>query len=87
MQTIMPGTNLINGPWGLAINDKGNSAQVFVSNVFDGTVTRLDRSFKGSGVTVDKGTTIASGYTFALSAGAIVVGPAGLFYDKKKDVL
>ena len=87
VQTITPGTNLINGPWGLAINDKGNSAQVFVSNVFDGTVTRLDLSFKGSGVTIDKSTTIASGYTFALSAGAIVVGPAGLFYDKTKDAL
>jgi hypothetical protein len=87
VQTITPGTNLINGPWGLAINDNGNSAQVFVSNVFDGTVTRLDLSFKGSGVTIDKSTTIASGYTFALSAGAIVVGPAGLFYDKRKDVL
>jgi hypothetical protein len=87
VQTIAAGTNLINGPWGLAINDKGNSAQVFVSNVFDGTVTRLDLSFKGSGVTINKSTTIASGYTFALSTGAIVVGPAGLSYDKKKDVL
>jgi len=87
VQTITPGTNLINGPWGLAINDKGNFAQVFVSNVFDGTVTRLDLSFQGSGVTIDKSTTIASGHTFALRAGAIVVGPAGLFYDKRKDVL
>jgi hypothetical protein len=87
VQTITPGTNLINGPWGLAINDEGNSAQVFVSNVFDGTVTRLDLSFKGNAVTIDKSTTIASGYTFALSPGAIVIGPAGLFYDKKKDVL
>ena len=87
VQTITPGTNLINGPWGLAINDKGNSAQVFVSNVFDGTVTRLDLSFKGSGVSIDKSTTIASGYTFALNPGAIVVGPAGLSYDKKRDVL
>jgi len=87
VQTITPGTNLINGPWGLAINDQGNSAQVFVSNVFDGTVTRLDLSFKGSGVTIDKSTTIASGYTFALSTGAIVIGPAGLFYDTRKDVL
>jgi hypothetical protein len=87
VQTITPGTNLINGSWGLAINDKGNSAQVFVSNVFDGTITRLDLSFKGSGVTIDKSTTIAAGYTFGLNADAIVVGPAGLFYDKKKDVL
>jgi DNA-binding beta-propeller fold protein YncE len=87
VQTITPKTNLINGPWGLAINDKGNSAQVFVSNVFDGTVTRLDVSFSGAGVTIDKSTTIASGYTFALSVGAIVIGPAGLAYDKKKDIL
>ena len=86
VKTIAPNTNLINGPWGLAINDKGDSAQVFVSNVFDGTVTRLDVSFKG-GVTINKSTTIASGYTFALSVGAIVIGPAGLFYDKKKDIL
>jgi hypothetical protein len=87
VQTIAPGTNLINGPWGLAINDKGNSAQVFVSNVFDGTVTRLNLSFKGDAVTIDQSTTIASGYTFALNPGAIVIGPAGLFYDQKKDVL
>jgi hypothetical protein len=87
VQTIAHGTNLINGPWGLAINDKGTSAQVFVSNVFDGTVTRLDLSFKGGGVTIDKSTTIASGYTFAFSTSAIVVGPAGLFYNQKKDTL
>jgi hypothetical protein len=86
VKTIAPKTNLINGPWGLAINDKGDSAQIFVSNVFDGTVTRLDVSFKG-GVTISKSTTIASGYTFALSVGAIVIGPAGLFYDNKKDIL
>ena len=84
--TIAPNTDLINGPWGLAINDQDDSAQVFVSNVFDGTVTRLDISFKG-GVTIEKSTTIASGYTVALSVGAIVIGPAGLFYDPKKDVL
>jgi hypothetical protein len=72
---------------GSAINDKVTSAQVFVSNVFDGTITRLDVSFKGAGVTIDKSTTIASGYTFALSPGAIVIGPAGLFYNKLKDTL
>jgi DNA-binding beta-propeller fold protein YncE len=87
VQTIAPMTNLINGPWGLAVNDNGNSAQVFVSNVFDGTVTRLDMSFSGSNVTIKKSTTIASGYLFGLSVGAIVTGPAGLFYNKAKDVL
>jgi hypothetical protein len=78
----------INGPWGLAINDQGETAQLFVSNVFDGTITRLDVSFKHGTVKV-MGTpqTIASGYSFGLDPGAIVVGPAGLAYDSVKDVL
>jgi hypothetical protein len=33
---------LLAGPWDLAINDRGFIAQVFVSNVLSGTVTRLD---------------------------------------------
>src|SRR5262249_32102713 len=34
----------INGPWGMALNDLGMTAQLFVSNVFDGTITRLEVS-------------------------------------------
>jgi hypothetical protein len=34
--------NLLNGPWDLTINDEGERAQVFVSNVLSGTVTRID---------------------------------------------
>ncbi len=87
VQTIAPETNLINGPWGLAINDQGLAAQVFVSNVFDGTVTRLGVSFNGTTATIKSSTRIASGYTFALSPNAIVIGPAGLSYNKTKDTL
>ena len=43
---------LINGPWGLAINDRGGSARLFVSNVFDGTITRLNVTFGNGGITV-----------------------------------
>ena len=32
----------LDGPWDLAINDQGNHAQVFVSNVLNGTITRID---------------------------------------------
>ena len=38
---------LLNGPWDLAVDanaDDGNSPDVFVSNVLDGTVTRLDQA-------------------------------------------
>jgi len=85
VDSITTGTN---GPWGLALNDKGKTAQLFVSNVFDGTVTRLEVSFaKGSFSVVGSPTTIASGYAFGLDAAALVVGPAGLAYDSKHDIL
>ncbi len=78
----------INGPWGMAINDQGQTAQLFVSNVFDGTITRLDVSLEDGHVTVmGAPLTIASGYSFGPDPTAIVVGPAGLAYDSKKDIL
>lgn len=81
-------TTGINGPWGLAINDQGNTAQLFVSNVFDGTITRLNVSFKkGNFSVVGSPTTIASGYAFAPDAAGVVVGPAGLAYDSASDRL
>jgi len=85
VDAITTGTN---GPWGLAVNDQGDSAQLFVSNVFDGTVTRLKVSFKkGVFSVVGAPTTIASGYAFGLDASALVVGPAGLAYDSASDRL
>jgi len=79
VDSITTGTN---GPWGLAVNDLGDSAQLFVSNVFDGTVTRLNVSFhNGSVSVVGSPTTIGSGYAFGFDPAALVVGPAGLAYD------
>ena len=63
------------------------TAQLFISNVLDGTVTRIDVSFRAGFNTVDSPTTIASGYAFAPDSAGLVVGPAGLAYDSKKDVL
>src|SRR5262249_55674936 len=82
--TIMTGTN---GPWGLAIKGQDNGALLFVSNVLDGTVTRIEVSFKGGFNTVGSPTTIADGYAFGPDDAGLVVGPAGLAYDRKKDVL
>ena len=85
VDSITTGTN---GPWGLAVSDLGDSAQLFVSNVFDGTVTRLNVFFhKDSVSVVGSPTTIGSGYAFGLDTSALVVGPAGLAYDSQHDRL
>src|SRR4029077_18616808 len=80
-------SKLINGPWGLAINDRGFGAQLFVSNVFDGTVTRLDVTFDNGGVSVSDAVKIGSGYGFGPDSAAVVLGPAGLAYDAFRDIL
>jgi hypothetical protein len=80
--------NLLDGPWDLTINDLGNRAQVFVSNVLNGTVTRINLRTTHSGkIAVESMTRIASGYGAARNAAAVVVGPTGLAYDRSKDVL
>jgi hypothetical protein len=78
----------INGPWGMAINDKEDHAQLFVSNVLDGTITRLEVSFAHDSFSV-VGTplTIAHGFAFGTDPTAVVVGPAGLAYNKGRDIL
>lgn len=77
----------LDGPWDLAINDNGGHAQVFVSNVLNGTVTRLDVAVGTTGVTVLDKTTIAWGYTVMPNAAAVVLGPTGLAFDEASDTL
>jgi DNA-binding beta-propeller fold protein YncE len=78
----------VNGPWGMAINDQGDEAQLFVSNVLDGTITRIEVSFDhGSFALVAPPLTIAHGYRFGPDPTAVVVGPAGLAYDGDTDTL
>jgi hypothetical protein len=80
---------LLDGPWGLTINDRGSQAQLFVSNVLSGTVTRIDLKVPrhGDHVVVENMTPIASGYTHRSDPAALVVGPQGLAYDAKRDLL
>jgi hypothetical protein len=80
---------LLAGPWDLTVIDEGFTAQIFVSNVLSGTVTRLNVSmdFSGENFTVNSKTQIASGYTFRTDPNALVVGPTGLAYDPLTDVL
>ena len=77
----------IQGPWDSALFDEGGKAEFFVANGLSGTIARLDLEVTASGVTVDKVTQIASGYTFQCDSTTFVDAPTGLVYDAKKDVL
>jgi len=73
----------LDGPWDLAIDDDGALAHIFVSNVLNGTVSRLDVAVNYKGVTLLKKTTIATGYTHVPNAAAVVLGPTGLAFDEE----
>jgi hypothetical protein len=80
--------NLLDGPWDLTIHDQGELAQVFVSNVLSGTITRIDLRIPNKGnPIVQNMTQIASGYGHACNTAAVVVGPTGLAYDAARDIL
>ena len=82
-----PFTTKLDGPWDLTIDDQFDHARVFVSNVLNGTVTRLDLAITASTMTVNAETVIASGYTFQENDAALILGPTGLAYDPEDDVL
>jgi uncharacterized protein YjiK len=65
----------------------GNTALVFVSNVLDGTVTRLELDVANNTVTAKNLTKIASGYMHKLDPAVLVIGPSGLAYDPHQDAL
>ena len=75
------------GPWGMAVADRGSYAQVFVSNVLDGTVQRINLHFTYHGLAIANPVTIASGYPHGASAAAFELGPGGLAYDASRDLL
>ena len=82
-----PYTAGLDGPWDLTIDDEFDHAHVFVSNVLNGTITRLDLTVAAAFVTVTKATVIATGYTVQPNSAALIVGPTGLAYDARDDVL
>ena len=80
---------LINGPWGMAIHEEGNQAQMFVSNVLSGTVVRFDLSFyeNSDAVQIRQKLVIASGYQHRGDPAALELGPSGMAYDAANDIL
>jgi hypothetical protein len=86
--TTLTSSTKLDGPWDLTINDQGGRAQVFVSNVLSGTVTRIDLKIPGNGnPVVQSETQIASGYLIRTDPAALLVGPTGLAYDAARDIL
>jgi len=77
----------LDSPWDLAINDLGSRAQIYVSNVVSGTVSRLDIGIGPMGVAVLQQRQIASGYAHRGDPTALVLGPTGLAYDRDADTL
>jgi hypothetical protein len=82
-------STLVDGPWDLAVIDGESRAQVFVSNVLNGTVSRIDVSVDDDSghFTVTAMTMVASGYAHRFDQAALVIGPTGLVYDSGHDRL
>lgn len=78
---------LLDSPWDLVVNDQGSTAQVFVSNVLSGTVTRLNFAIGNSGILLLSKTQIGSGFGHQLIPAIVAVGPTGLAYDPNRELL
>jgi hypothetical protein len=85
--TTLTSASLLDGPWDLTVNDQGETAQAFVSNVLSGTVTRLDISLEDYNFHVSGAHQIGSDYVHHPDPNALVVGPTGLAYDRIRDLL
>jgi len=70
----------INGPWDLTALDRGDTADLLVTNVLDGTVVRVDlRNLESRHApAVASETTIASGFAHHPDPAALEVGPTGV---------
>ena len=92
--------SLINGPWDMTAWDAGNFAELFVTNVLNGTVaaggsvvnkgtvTRLALDLPpGSMPCLRSITVIGSGFSERTDPVALVIGPTGLGLDPDADVL
>jgi hypothetical protein len=85
VQTITDST--IDGPWDLTIDDNFKHPAIYVSNVLNGTVVRLNLTLSSNSVTLTDATIIASGYMFRTDPTAFVLGPTGLAHDRVTDIL
>jgi uncharacterized protein (TIGR03118 family) len=89
----VPGLNAqVTDPWDLAVRDRGQRVQLFVANVSGlagahGTVVRIDLEIRQGTPHVLDEVQIGSGFTTRLDPNAFVLGPTGLAFDARRDVL
>lgn len=92
--------SLINGPWDMAALDSGSSADLFVTNVLNGTVagggsvvhggtvTRLTLTgLNGALPNLEAITVIGSGFAERTDPAALVIGPTGVGLSPHADLL
>ena len=77
----------IQGPWDMALVDRGDRAIAFITNALTGTVSRLDFSVSSSGLKLLSATTISSGYVHRGDPATFFVAPTGLVFDARRNVL
>ena len=78
---------VIQGPWDFTVQDEGKRVKVFVSNVVNGTVSRLDLALDGNMFDVRSVAVIGSLYTHRVDPATFEVGPTGLAYNEARDIL
>ncbi|MEK8069184.1 hypothetical protein AACG53_40045, partial [Burkholderia contaminans] len=77
--TQLSSAALLDGPWDMTVIDRGQRVTAFVSNVLNGTVSRIELAIGDNGATMLPGSrVIASGYVNRTDPSALVVGPTGL---------
>jgi hypothetical protein len=80
----------VNGPWGMAIYDKGNgssgAAQVFVSNVLSGVISRFTLSYTPGSLSATV-KILAQGFNHRADPAALELGPSGMAYNAANDTL
>jgi hypothetical protein len=80
----------IDGPWGMAIHDNGNgvtgTAQVFVSNVLSGVISRFTINYTATSLSASV-MILADGFNHRTDPAAIVLGPSGMAYAPSSDTL
>jgi len=79
-------TPLLSGPWGMAVDDDGATAKVWVAGVLSGSVIRLNLTLTPA-FHVDSITRIANGYGHVNNNTTPLVGPSGLAYSEELHTL
>jgi DNA-binding beta-propeller fold protein YncE len=77
----------IQGPWDMALVDKGDQAYVFLSNAFTGAIVRLNFTVTPAKLTLVSTQTIASGYFVSGNPATVFIAPTGLAYDPAHNML